>query len=64
MTSRCPDRKKDGIDHHAALIYLWLNPKIDVTSTAPGTVNWELGINGDAIEVQPIYVAWLKGGDR
>jgi hypothetical protein len=49
---------KDGINHDHDIIYLWLNPKIDVSVTG-STVRWMLEDGGTA-DIQYAYVGWLK----
>jgi hypothetical protein len=48
----------DGIDHDRDLIYLWLNPKLNLRLTATQAV-WGLGNNG-LVDIQYVYVGWLK----
>ena len=49
----------DGIDHDHDLIYLWLNPSIDVTvNSASSSASWTIG-SGTA-DIQYVYVGWLK----
>ena len=48
----------DGIDHDRDLIYLWLNPKINLRFTATQAV-WGLG-NNSLVDIQYVYVGWLK----
>src|SRR5262249_39194368 len=49
---------RDGIDHDHDLIYLWLNPTIDLQLT-PTSAAWNLGDNPQA-DIQYVYVGWLK----
>ncbi|HEX8503560.1 MAG TPA: carboxypeptidase-like regulatory domain-containing protein [Pyrinomonadaceae bacterium] len=49
---------RDGIDHDRDIIYLWLNPSVDVTVT-PTSANWRLKPNTTA-DIQYVYVGWLK----
>jgi len=48
----------DGIDHDHDLIYLWLNPTIELQLT-PTSAAWNLG-NNPQPDVQYVYVGWLK----
>lgn len=56
---RAPGGGKDGIDHDKDLIYLWLNPKVNLTITG-SNVEWSLGVDGPAMRVTYSYVGWLK----
>jgi hypothetical protein len=57
----------DGINHDLDLIYLWLNPTIDITlhpglpgSTAkPGSIEWHVD-GGQQTDLTYVYVGWLK----
>jgi hypothetical protein len=48
----------DGIDHDHDLIYLWLNPEIDLQMTSSSAI-WNL-INTGTADIQYLYVGWLK----
>lgn len=49
---------KDGIDHDRDIIYLWLNPQIEISLTSRSAA-WTF--TGDEVAViQWVYVAWLK----
>lgn len=48
----------DGIDHDHDLIYLWLNPKIDVALTSRSAA-WSF-TGTDTADIQYVYVGWLK----
>jgi hypothetical protein len=48
----------DGIDHDRDIIYLWLNPTINLQLT-PTSAAWNLGDNPRA-DIQLVYVGWLK----
>jgi hypothetical protein len=50
---------KDGIDHDLDVIYLWLNPQVAVEPHGPG-VSWSLQSTGAVMDVQYVYVGWLK----
>ncbi len=59
-----PGPASDGVDHNHDLIYLWLNPLLQVKlfSGANGrvtSVNWGLLPNGPTI-LTYVYVGWLK----
>lgn len=49
----------DGIDHDRDIIYLLLNPKIDITISGKN-VTWNLGHTGSTADLQYVYVGWLK----
>jgi hypothetical protein len=57
----------DGINHDLDLIYLWLNPTVDITlhpglpgSTAkPGSIEWHVDA-GNQTDITYVYVGWLK----
>ncbi|HXI26668.1 MAG TPA: carboxypeptidase-like regulatory domain-containing protein [Pyrinomonadaceae bacterium] len=49
----------DGINHDDDVIYLWLNPTIDVAVTAT-SVDCALRTDKTAADVQFAYVGWLK----
>jgi hypothetical protein len=49
---------QDGIDHDHDLIYLWLNPTINMTLSSTGAA-WSIGNSGLA-DIQYVYVGWLK----
>jgi hypothetical protein len=52
----------DGIDHDHDLIYLWLNPTVNVTLTGKQAA-WSISGAGTA-EIQYVYVGWLKHPDQ
>jgi hypothetical protein len=52
----------DGIDHNQDLIYLWLNPMVNVSVTG-NNIAWSLSDNttlGANMVIQYVYVGWLK----
>lgn len=49
----------DGIDHDKDLIYLWLNPRVDLTRTGD-QVTWALRVAGPSMSIQYAYVGWLR----
>ncbi|MGH6847795.1 MAG: hypothetical protein ACREC0_10250 [Methylocella sp.] len=59
-TSKIQDAgpSSDGIDHDHDLIYLWLNPKIDLAVTR-SSVAWALNGSDEAV-IQYVYVGELK----
>jgi hypothetical protein len=57
ITVAGPDQ--DGIQHGNDLIYLWLNPAINVTIDHQNNVVWELGVHGETMLIQYVYVNWL-----
>ena len=50
----------DGIDHDADLIYLWLNPQVNISIDQVNNVAWRLSVGGPVMNVQFLYVSWLK----
>jgi hypothetical protein len=50
----------DGINHSNDLIYLWLNPQLNVTVDHLGNVAWEIAVNGQKMDIQYVYVEWLQ----
>lgn len=51
---------EDGINHGHDLFYLWLNPLLNFTIDHLGTITWEIGVNGQVMLVQYVYVEWLQ----
>jgi hypothetical protein len=64
-TVRGPSRSADGINHDFDIVWVWLNPKVDVTITSPTSIEWN-GYSYDMrdpageMDIVPLYVAWLK----
>lgn len=57
-TIKADGPSSNGIDHDGDIIYLWLNPKIDLAVTQ-STAAWMLtGTN--IADIQYVHVAWLK----
>jgi hypothetical protein len=56
---KSPGPSVDGIDHNRDIIYLLLNPKIDLQICGK-TANWGLGYSGQYADIQYVYVGWLK----
>lgn len=50
----------DGINHDEDLIYLWLNPQVNITVDPRNNLNWELDVNGPLMTIQFVHVGWLK----
>jgi hypothetical protein len=50
----------DGINHDDDVIYLWLNPRVNVFSVG-NDVKWTLGVNGTEMDIQFVSVGQLKG---
>src|SRR5579871_1928342 len=48
----------DGINHDHDLIYLWLNPTIDVTINNKAAA-WSIS-GAETADIQYVYVGWLK----
>jgi hypothetical protein len=53
-----PGPSVDGIDHDRDLIYLWLNPQINLALTSSSAV-WTFA-GSDTAEIQYVRVGWLK----
>jgi hypothetical protein len=54
-----PGPDQDGIQHGNDLIYLWLNPLLNVTIDYQDNVVWEPGVNGETMLIQYVYIDWL-----
>lgn len=50
---------KDGIDHDADIIYLWLNPAVGIVARDK-KAQWALGTTSGTMDIQYVYVGWLK----
>jgi Carboxypeptidase regulatory-like domain len=50
----------DGINHGNDLVYLWLNPQLNVTVDHLDNITWEIGVNGQNMLIQYAYVEWLQ----
>lgn len=50
----------DGIDHDHDIIYLLLNPEIDVSFSGKNNIVWDMGYTGPFADIQYVYVGWLK----
>jgi hypothetical protein len=48
----------DGIDHDRDIIYLWLNPSVQLT-LSPTSASWKLTETATA-DIQFLFVGWLK----
>jgi hypothetical protein len=57
---KLPGPGTDGIDHAEDRIYLWLNPKVNVSVTGGSAWSWALDVDGPAMDIQYVYVGWLK----
>jgi hypothetical protein len=51
---------KDGINHGDDLFYLWLNPLLNVTIDSQNNVTWGIGVDGQTMLIQYVYVSWLQ----
>jgi hypothetical protein len=51
---------RDGIDHGADFFYIWLNPLLNITYDHIGNVYWEPRVDGPYMDLQLVYVDWLK----
>lgn len=51
---------EDGINHSHDLFYLWLNPQLNFTIDHLGNITWEIGVNGQEMLIQYVYVEWLQ----
>ena len=51
---------QDGINHDDDLFYLWLNPTLSVTVDPHKSVTWEIGIDGQEMNIQYLSVGQLK----
>lgn len=55
-----------GVDHDYDLVWLWLNPKIDMIALSSTNVHWTFNndpndVNySDLADIQYVYVKWLK----
>jgi hypothetical protein len=59
-----PGDSNAGIDHNADIIGLWINPETDFKVTSPTAAQWNFSFDqrdpANAVDVQYVYVAWLK----
>lgn len=58
-TIKDPGGSVDGIDHNRDLIYLLLNPKVDITVQG-NNAGWTMGVTGPSAMIQFVHVGWLK----
>jgi hypothetical protein len=59
VTVNMPGGNKDGIDHDRDVIYLWINPVVNVTAIGD-ELKWTLGVDGSRMEIQFVHIGWLK----
>jgi len=57
---KVPGPDHDGIDHQADLFVLWLNPLVKVAMEGHNNISWELGVDGETMEIQYVYASWLQ----
>ncbi len=57
---KCQGPGTDGISHDHDIFYLWLNPQLNVAIDPQDNINWQLGVNGPTMNIQYVYVSWLK----
>ena len=57
---KVPGPGEDGISHDHDLFVLMLNPLVVVNVYPGNNVLWTMGVNGQVMNVQLVYVAWLK----
>jgi hypothetical protein len=57
-TIRVDGPSQDGVNHDHDVIYLWLNPKINLVLTS-NSAAWTFS-GTDTAEIQYVYVGWLK----
>src|SRR5205085_1329827 len=50
---------ENGIDHEGDVIYLWLNPKVGM-AVQGDRLKWTVTPAGDVMDIQYVYVKWLK----
>lgn len=60
-----PASSTTGVDHQADVVWVWLNPIVNMTSNLNGTFNWT-GYSFDPrdpvneMDIVPLYVSWLE----
>jgi putative hemolysin len=59
-TFTVPGGPVDGIDHDYDVIYLWLNPLLNVTMDPDSNISWQLGVDGPDMIIQYVLPLWLK----
>jgi hypothetical protein len=60
-----PASSADGIDHDFDIIYLWVNPAVNLTQTGANALQWsgysfDPGDPANEVDVVPVFVTWLK----
>ena len=55
-----PGPPVDGIDHGHDVFYLWLNPLLNVTIDHLGNITWEIGVNGQEMLIQYVFLEELQ----
>ena len=55
-----PGPSADGIDHGHDVFYLWLNPLLNVTIDHLGKITWEIGVNGQEMLIQYVFLEELQ----
>jgi len=54
---------EDGINHDHDMFLLMLNPLVYVNVYPGNNVLWNMGVNGEVMNIQLVYVNWLKSPD-
>ena len=55
-----PGPGEDGINHDHDVFLLMLNPLMTVNVYPGNNVLWTMGVNGQTMNLQEVYVGWLK----
>jgi hypothetical protein len=60
-----PSSSSVGVDHNSDILWVWLNPAVDITVTSPDTLDWTaFDINPadpvNEMDYIPLYAGWLE----
>jgi len=57
---KVPGPGADGINHDHDMFLLMLNPLIEASIYPGSNVVWNMGVDGQVMNIQSVYVGWLK----
>ena len=57
---KVPGPGADGISHDHDMFLLMLNPLLAVSVYPGNNTQWTMGVNGPVMNIQSVYVGWLK----